>query len=141
MAVGRRMANFLSLISLFAFIAVAQPAQAGEAKPTNGPIGIQSGCLTPPCGEIYNDDSISYWIARQDCDNCGWIWELIYQGQHKGGYYHDGVDWDLFEIPGHCEVTYTVNGSGNVRGNLSTSPMKVNFDSTKTIRLKSHRCW
>lgn len=134
-------ARLLALACALAFIAVAQPAQAADPAPTSGPITIMSGCSTPPCGDIYNNDNYWYAIERQDCENCGWIQGAIGPGEHLGGYWNDGIDWDAFFIPGHCSVTYDVDGSWVTRGNLSTSRLRIGWDSDQTVTIHSHSCW
>jgi hypothetical protein len=142
MVLVRRMTRRLMLVlCMLPLIAVALSGHASAAPTVSDPVTIQSGCTFPPCGEIYNDDNMAYQISRQDCDGCGWIYSWIYPGQHKGGYWNDGIDWDRFAVPAYCSVSYTVNGSWYGWGNNTSSPLWLSFSSNQTVRLKSHNCW
>lgn len=136
----RWITRFLSLACVLTFIAVAQPARASDSHATDDPFTIQSGCTVPPCGDIYNDDNITYRISRKDCDSCSWIYGYIYPGQHKGGYWNDGIDWDRFAVPPNCTVSYTVDGSRYGWWNGTSSYLWISWHSDQTVRLKSHSC-
>jgi hypothetical protein len=116
-------------------------ASPGTSTASDGAVVIQSGCTTPPCGDIYNHTNAWFNIKRQDCDGCGWIYSSVGPGQHKGGYWNDGIDWDAFAVPYRCSVNTTISGINQVFDNYSTNPQKwISFSSNLTVHLNSYSC-
>jgi hypothetical protein len=112
-----------------------------EGSDESGPITTLSGCTVPPCGDIYNYTDTWWNISRQDCDGCGWIYSSIGPGQHKGGYWNDGIDWDRFAVPYRCSINGTKNGTSYVWSNYTISPQKwISFSSNETVKLNSYTC-
>jgi hypothetical protein len=134
-------ARVVSVLCVLTLTAIAQPAHAASPAATSGPITIQSGCTWPPCGEIYNHTDAWWNISRQDCDGCGWIYDSIGPGQHKGGYWNDGIDWDRFAVPYRCSVTGSKNGTPYTWSNYTTNPQRwISFASNETVDLNSYTC-
>jgi hypothetical protein len=105
------------------------------------PAAQASGCFTPPCGEIYNNTDTWWTIKRQDCMDCGWIYSAIAPGDHRGGYWNDGIDWDAFALPYGCSVSIRLDGYARGYRNISTYPARwISFDSDQTVEIYAYTC-
>ncbi|WP_157594151.1 hypothetical protein [Streptosporangium amethystogenes] len=109
-------------------------ASAGQAK-------VLSKCTVPPCGDIYNYTNTSWPIRRKDSDSGPWINGSVGPGQHKGGYWNDGIDWDQYGVPYRCSINLTVNGVSRVSSNNTINGNRwFSFSSNETVKLNAYTC-
>ncbi|MFI6801579.1 hypothetical protein [Streptosporangium canum] len=74
-------------------------------------------------------------------DDKPWIYGTVGPGQHKGGYWNDGIDWDQYGIPYRCTVRLNISGIPVVQSNTTVNGNKYfAFSSNETVYLESYSC-